>query len=63
VQRNRAKRLLRAALQEVISDIPSGYEGILIARKPILDANAQETGLALKSLLEQAGLGPSKTYG
>jgi ribonuclease P protein component len=62
VQRNRAKRLLRAALQEVICDIPPGYQGVLIARKPLLDANCQETSLALKSLLEKAGIGPSNVY-
>ena len=63
VQRNRAKRLLRAALQEVICDIPPGYQGVLIARKPLLDANSQEVSLALKSLLEKAGIGPSNAYG
>ena len=63
VQRNRAKRLLRAALQEVIADIKPGYQGILIARKPILDADFQETSQALNSLLEKAGIGPSNAYG
>ena len=63
VQRNRAKRVLRAALQEVIHDIQPGYQAILIARKPILDASFQETSLALKSLLQKAGIGPSNAYG
>jgi len=63
VQRNRAKRLLRAALQEVISDIQPGYQGILIARKGLLDVNSQETTQALKSLLQKAGIGPSNEYG
>ena len=63
VQRNRAKRLLRAALQEVISDIPPGYQGILIARQPILEVTCQETSLALRSLLEKTGIGPSNVYG
>ena len=62
VQRNRAKRLLRAALQDVIQDIQPGYQGILIARKPLLDANFQETSQALKSLLHEAGIGPSNEY-
>jgi len=62
VQRNRAKRLLRAALQEVIDDIQPGYQGILIARKPLLDANYQETSLALRSLLQRAGIGTSNEY-
>lgn len=63
VQRNRAKRLLRAALQDVIQDIQPGYQGILIARKPLLDANFQEISQALKSLLHEAGIGPSNEYG
>jgi ribonuclease P protein component len=63
VQRNRAKRLLRAALQEVINDIQPGYQGILIARKPLLDADFQEISLALRSLFDKAGIGPSNEYG
>jgi ribonuclease P protein component len=63
VERNRAKRLLRAALQDVIDDIQPGYQGILIARKPLLDANCQETSQALKTLLQEAGIGPSNEYG
>jgi len=59
VKRNRAKRLLRVALREVIADIKPGYQGILIARKPLLQANSQQTSAALKTLLEQAGIGPS----
>jgi len=62
VQRNRTKRLLRAALQEVIHDIQPGYQGILIARKPLLNATYQETSVALKSLLQRAGIGPSNEY-
>jgi len=56
VQRNRAKRLLRAALREVLIDFPTGYTGILIARKPIVEANCSKTSAALKSLLNQAGI-------
>jgi len=56
VQRNRAKRLLRAALQEVIADFPPGYRAILIARKPLVDASCSQTSAALKILLKQAGI-------
>jgi len=56
VQRNRAKRLLREALREVITDFPPGYKGILIARKPLVDASCSQTSAALKSLLNQAGI-------
>ena len=63
VHRNRAKRLLRAALQEVIDDIRPGFQGVLIARKPLLDAESREISAALRSLLHKAGIGPSSEYG
>jgi ribonuclease P protein component len=63
VQRNKAKRLLRAALQDVIQDIQPGYQGILIAREPLLDASFQDINQALHSLLQRAGIGPSNEYG
>jgi ribonuclease P protein component len=56
VQRNRAKRLLRAALREVITTFPPGYRGILIARKPLVDATCSQTSAVLKSLLKKAGI-------
>jgi len=59
VKRNRAKRLLRAALRDLIADIKPGYQGLLIARKPLLQASSQQTSAALKTLLEEAGIGPS----
>ncbi|MCJ7735165.1 MAG: ribonuclease P protein component [Anaerolineales bacterium] len=63
VIRNRVKRLLRSALREVMDDIQPGYKGILIARKPLANANCRETTTALKSLLQQSGIVPSHTYG
>ncbi|MFL7814209.1 MAG: ribonuclease P protein component [Anaerolineales bacterium] len=63
VHRNRAKRLLRAALREVIADIEPGYQGLVIARKPLLQASSQQAGAALKKLLKQAGIGPSNKHG
>jgi ribonuclease P protein component len=59
VKRNRAKRLLRAALRDLIADISPGYQGLLIARKPLLQASSQQASAALKTLLEEAGIGPS----
>jgi ribonuclease P protein component len=58
VKRNRAKRLLRAALQQHIQDIPPGIQGLIIARKPLLQANSQQAAAALGSLLREAGLKP-----
>lgn len=56
VQRNRAKRLIRAALQEFIPKIKDGWNIVLVARKPLAAANCQETKKALKSLFEKANL-------
>ena len=63
VKRNRAKRLIRAALQEFLPGIRPGYNCLLIARKPLIESTFQETGQALKSLLEKAGLITSETDG
>jgi ribonuclease P protein component len=63
VQRNRAKRLLRAAFREVQDDFPPGYKGILIARKPLINANGSQTTAALKSLLKKAGIDSSNNNG
>jgi len=60
VKRNRAKRLLRAALNALLEDIQPGYNGVLIARKPLTDSNCEETKEALESLFRQAELVPSK---
>ncbi len=46
-----------------MDDIQPGYKGILIARKPLANANCRETTTALKSLLQQSGIVPSHTYG
>jgi ribonuclease P protein component len=56
VKRNRAKRILRAALASLISNIKPGYNGILIARKPLLDSNSKEAAVVLQSLFKQAGV-------
>ena len=56
VTRNRAKRLLRAALQEHLPAIQPGTEGILIARKPLVEASFSDTAQALGGLLKKAGI-------
>ena len=56
VKRNRAKRILRAALAELITKIQPGYHGILIARKPLAESNSLEAKSALDSLFRQAGI-------
>ena len=56
VKRNRAKRLLRAAMNELLSRTVSGTDLLLIARSPLPESNLQQTREVLASLLERAGL-------
>ena len=56
VQRNRAKRQIRACLDELIPALVSGWDIIVLARKPIGQANFPEIRLALKNVLKRAGL-------
>jgi ribonuclease P protein component len=56
VKRNRAKRLLRAAMNELLPNTTAGSDLLLIARSPLPEADLQQTRLALSSLLERAGL-------
>lgn len=56
VQRNRAKRLIRAALQELIPRIKDGWNIVIVARKPLASANCQDAKKALESLFEKANL-------
>jgi len=61
VQRNRAKRIIRAALRELILDIQPGYNGVLIARQPLANSNCEEVKEALESLIRQAELIQNQT--
>ena len=63
VKRNRAKRLIRAALKDFLGDIKPGFDGVIIARSPLINSSHGETRLALHSLLEKAGVINSKTDG
>ena len=63
VKRNRAKRLIRAALRDFLPELKQGYDGVIIARKPLIHSTYRETSLALNSLLKKAGLINSKTDG
>ncbi|MDO9131223.1 MAG: ribonuclease P protein component [Anaerolineales bacterium] len=56
VQRNRAKRLLRAAMQNVYQKIVPGFDLVLISRQPLPLANLNQTQDALCALLNRAGL-------
>jgi ribonuclease P protein component len=56
VQRNRTKRMIRAALQLRFEAVQPGWDCILLARKPMVSANFQDTQLALQSLFNRAKL-------
>lgn len=54
VQRNRAKRRLRASIQPFLEQIQDGVDLVILARKPILQAKfAQITKAMAKILREQ----------
>lgn len=56
VQRNRAKRLLRAAAAELLPGILPGADLLLVGRSPLPAARLAETRAALQQLLRRAGL-------
>jgi ribonuclease P protein component len=56
VKRNRAKRLLRAAMNELLPQTTPGSDLLLIARSPLADSDAQHTLAALSNLLKRADL-------
>jgi ribonuclease P protein component len=59
VRRNRAKRLLRAAMSPLMPQLAPGSDLLLIARNPLLRSDANEARAALTALLGRAGLLPS----
>ncbi len=56
VKRNRAKRLLRAAMKELLGQTASGSDLLLIARSPLPDVDLTQASAALVILLKRAGL-------
>jgi ribonuclease P protein component len=56
VQRNRAKRVIRAALAPLVPGINPGWDILIMARMSIASATSREVSLALVSLLERANL-------
>ena len=56
VQRNRAKRRLRAALARLVPAIRNGYDLVFLARKPIQASSGDELYQAVRELLERSGL-------
>jgi ribonuclease P protein component len=56
VQRNRAKRLLRAAMHPMLEHIEPGWDVLLLARRSMNTASFQDTQAVLLGLLTRAHL-------
>ena len=56
VKRNRAKRLLRAAMQSFLPSLSPGLDMVLIARPALASSTLLETQQVLSSLLKRAKL-------
>ena len=56
VRRNRAKRLLRAAMHDLLPALNPGVDLLLIARAPLPRADFLQAKQALSGLLARAGL-------
>lgn len=56
VKRNRTKRVIRAVLQSILPQVIPGWDLVLIARKPSMDATFQQMENALSGLMKQAKL-------
>jgi len=56
VQRNHAKRLIRAATQTLSGYILPGHDLLMIARQPLLEASVVEIQRAIQKLLQRADL-------
>ena len=56
VQRNRAKRVMRAAMLTFLPDLKPGSDIVLIARKPLLEASSIQLIEILQPRLIKAGL-------
>jgi ribonuclease P protein component len=56
VKRNRAKRLLRTAMNGLLPQSLPGFDLLLIARSPLPSSDLQQACAALSSLLRRASL-------
>lgn len=54
VERNRAKRILKAAIQSLISNIAAGTDILLLARRPIKKTRSVELKPVLEKLMNEA---------
>ena len=56
VKRNRAKRVITAAVRECMPKIRTGYDFIIVARQRILSVKSNVAAVALLKLLKSADL-------
>lgn len=63
VQRNKAKRRLRACLHEILPSIQPGWDLIFLARRPISEANYWQIRSAVHQVTQRAGLLTSRSNG
>lgn len=56
VERNRSKRVLRAAMVPFLKELKPGFDLILISRKAALPAKSQELQAIIQQLLHKANI-------
>ena len=56
VERNRAKRRIRAAADQIVKSLQPGWEVVIVARKPILEASFEDIQAALIQVMKRARL-------
>jgi ribonuclease P protein component len=56
VKRNRAKRLVREAMRNLIPRTHDGWNALILCRRPILDSSLPEIIGVLTQLLHKAGM-------
>jgi ribonuclease P protein component len=56
VDRNRAKRRLRAVMDALIPQLPTGWDVVLVARKPVVTARYNDLTEVVMDLLSRASL-------
>jgi ribonuclease P protein component len=54
--RNRCKRILREAMRQLLPDLPSGYDLIVVARPPLAEQGFQDILGEMAKLLRKANL-------
>ncbi|RCK76440.1 MAG: Ribonuclease P protein component [Anaerolineae bacterium] len=62
VQRNRAKRRLRASIQPFLERIQNGVDLVILARKPLLQASFAQITKAIAKILADQQLISERTY-